>query len=137
MDHDLIARADRLLRAGYVPGRHAVAAALRAQDGRVFTGLHLGGTVARVSLCAETVALAQAIMVQQPRLERIVALHHASNPGSDATSALVTPCGMCRELLSDYAPHLHVIGHGGRGDPTSIAISELFPCKFVRLRESP
>lgn len=99
MDHDLIARADRLLR--------------------------------------ETLALAQAIMVQQPRLDTIVALHHASKPGSDATSALVTPCGMCRELLSDYAPHLHVIVPGGRGEPTSIAISELLPCKFVRPPENP
>ena len=34
-----------------------VAAAIRSQDGRIWTGLHIGATVGRLSVCAEAVAL--------------------------------------------------------------------------------
>ena len=131
MDHELIARAHRLLRDRYVPNRHAVAAAVRTHDGRMFTGLHLGATVARVSVCAEAVALGQAIMAEQAQLAAIAAVHHAGTP-SAATTALVSPCGMCRDLLSDYAPTLQVILPGEQGEPASTTISELLPRKFVR-----
>lgn len=132
MDTDLIAIAERLLRDRYVPLRHAVASALRTRDGQVFTGLHIGGTVARVSLCAEAVALSQAIMNGCTDLDIIVALHHTSDTGSGSTSKIVNPCGMCRELLSDYAPDLRVIVPDDRGEPTSIPINELLPRKFIR-----
>lgn len=132
MKTDLIAVARGLLKDRYIPMRHAVASALRTRDGQVFTGLHIGGTVARVSLCAEVVALSQAIMIERTDLDTIVALHHTSGTGSGFASQIVTPCGMCRELLSDYAPDLRVIVPDDRGEPTSIPINELLPRKFIR-----
>lgn len=138
MDSDLVTIAEQLLRERYVPGRHAVAAALRTHDGRIFTGLHIGGNVARVSLCAEAAALSQAIMNVSHDLDTIVALHHTSVPGTDFACKVVSPCGMCRELLSDYAPDLRVILPTDRGEPMTVPIADLLPYKFVRPRpEAP
>lgn len=61
------------------------------------------------------------------------------------TTSSPRPTGCCTPATSPaatrsqphYAPHLHVIVPGGRGDPTIIAISELLPCQLVHPPESP
>ena len=55
-DHELIAAANAVLEKHYRPFWHMVAAAIRSQDGRIWTGLHIGATVGRLSVCAEAVA---------------------------------------------------------------------------------
>ncbi|HMO35977.1 MAG TPA: hypothetical protein PKA06_08040, partial [Gemmatales bacterium] len=41
---------------------------------------------------------------------------------------IVSPCGMCRELLADYAPNCIVIV----GEREAIPVSELIPLKYIR-----
>jgi cytidine deaminase len=55
-DHELIAAANAVLEKPYRPFWHMVAAAVRSQDDRIWTGLHIGATVGRLSVCAEAVA---------------------------------------------------------------------------------
>ena len=61
-DHELIAAANAVLERHYRPFWHMVAAAIRSQDGRIWTGLHIGATVGRLSVCAEAVAFGRAVL---------------------------------------------------------------------------
>src|SRR3546814_18055930 len=60
-DLALIEAASALIRKRYAVGRHHIAAALRTRSGRIFTGLHLDTYVGRASVCAEAVAVGQAM----------------------------------------------------------------------------
>ena len=108
-DHALIAAAHDVLARHYRTFWHTVAAAIRGRDGRVWTGLHLGATVGRLSVCAEAVALGRAIMDGDGTIEMAVAVRHPKPDETDRELAVVPPCGACRELILDYDPDALVI----------------------------
>jgi cytidine deaminase len=87
--------------AGLARRRRGAAASL----GEVVTGVHLDAHVGRIAVCAETVALGRAgTEFGSSDVEAIVAVYHGSG-GVD----VVSPGGMCREMISDYAPGAFVI----------------------------
>ena len=49
----------------------------------------------------------------------------------DREGVIVPPCGMCRELISDYAPECQVILGEGR----AVGVGELLPEKYRRAGE--
>lgn len=114
-DHALIDVARAVLLKHYRPFWHTVAAAVRGRDGRVWTGIHLGATVGRLSICAEAVALGRAIMDGDGTIESAVALRHPKPEESVRDIAVVPPCGACREMLTDYDPGALVIVDTGAG----------------------
>ena len=67
-----------------------VAAALRAADGKIYTGIcmHL---VCGIGTCAEHAAVLEMLKARQTHVLEIIAV------GEDA--AILSPCGRCRELL--------------------------------------
>lgn len=77
-------------------------AALRSRDGRVWTGVHLGATVGRLSICAEAIALGRVIMDGDATIECAVAVRHPKPDEINQEIAVVSPCGACRENLIDY-----------------------------------
>ena len=84
----------------HVPDRHEVVAALRTASGRVYLGLHVEGSARRTSVCAEAMAIGAAFLDGERLLETCVAVHY--KPAEHLR--VLTPCGLCRELISDYAP---------------------------------
>jgi cytidine deaminase len=118
-DLELIAAAQAVMQQHHRPFWHTVAAALRGADGRIWTGLHLGTTVGRLSICAEPVALGQAILAGGGEIVTAVAVRHHKPDEDDQSIAVVTPCGACRELLVDYAPDCMVIVPGDMKLPAS------------------
>ncbi|MCL4801405.1 MAG: cytidine deaminase [Burkholderiales bacterium] len=124
-DAELIAAARAVLRERGAPGVHFIGAALRTRSGRVFAAVNLGTNVGRASVCAEAIALGMAAAAGDTAVERVVAV--------DASGAVVSPCGICREMLSDYAPDAGVIVPGADG-PEVAPLGALLPNKFVRGR---
>ncbi len=114
-DEDLIEAAREVLLRHYRPFWHTVAAALRGCDGRIWTGVHLGATVGRLQVCAETVALGRAILEGDGSIATAVAVRHPKPEEEDRDIAVVSPCGACRELITDYAPDALVIVPGPVG----------------------
>jgi cytidine deaminase len=106
-DTDLIAAAKALIARAYLPDRHHLAAAVRTHDGRVFTGLHIEANVGRVTVCAEAITIGRALSEGASALETIVAVRRADDDPSRFT--VVSPCGMCRELIVDYMPQGFVL----------------------------
>jgi cytidine deaminase len=78
-------------------------------NGRIWTGIHLGTTVGRMSICAEPIALARALLEGNGTVDTIVAVRHPKPEETDRELAVVSPCGACRELILDYWPEALVI----------------------------
>jgi cytidine deaminase len=108
-DEDLLQAAHATLLRHYRPLWHTIAAAIRGRDGRVWTGLHLGATVGRLSVCAEAVALGRAILEGDGTIDTMVAVRHPKPEEPERVPAVVSPCGACREMIMDFDPAARVI----------------------------
>ncbi|WP_331772913.1 methyltransferase domain-containing protein (plasmid) [Embleya sp. NBC_00888] len=125
----LAAAAAALIAAHYVVERHQIGAVLVDADGRHHHGLHVEATIGRASLCAEPVALANAVLAGAPPAVLIAAVRHPK-PTETGGPRLVPPCGLCREILLDHAPDIHVVLAGSDG-PTAVPLADLLPHKYV------
>jgi cytidine deaminase len=130
-DLELIEAARDVLRRHYRPFWHTVGAALRGRDGRVWTGLHLGATVGRLSICAEAVAMGRAVMDGDGSVAHAVAVRHPKPDESDQSLRVVAPCGACREMLADYDPLSEVIVPTAEG-LRRLPIATLLPVPYQR-----
>lgn len=108
-DHELVAAATQVLAIHYRPLWHMVAAAIRCQDGRIWTGLHIGTTVGRLSVCAEAVAFGRALLDGDGTIHTVVAVRHPKPEEEERELAVVPPCGACREMILDHAPRALII----------------------------
>ena len=120
-----------MLLAHYKPFWHTVGAALRGRDGRIWTGIHLGATVGRLSVCAEAVALGRAIMEGDGTVECAVAMRHPKPDEAVRDLAVVPPCGACREMLVDFDPEASVILQGPHG-LRRLPVKSLLPFPYQR-----
>jgi cytidine deaminase len=116
-DLELIEAAREALLRRYRPFWHTIAAAMRGRDGRIWTGLHLGATVGRLSICAEAVALGRAVLEGGGDIVATVAVRHPKPEEPEREPAIVPPCGACLDMLTDHAPGALVIVPGPRKLP--------------------
>ena len=130
-DTALVEAARAVLVKHYRPHWHTVGAALRSRDGRIWTGVHLGATVGRLAVCAEAVALGRAILEGDGTVECAVAVRHPKAEESVRDIAVVSPCGACREMLTDFDPAADVIVPGPDG-PVRMPLAVLLPLPYRR-----
>jgi len=133
-DRELIEAAREAIRRRYRFDWQEVGAALRLRSGRIFTGVSLDAYLGRMAVCAEAVALGQAITnAGETAIDTIVAVRHPPPEQKDRAIAVVSPCGACRELIWDYDRDARVIVPGEDG-PTVALIGDLLPNKYNRER---
>jgi len=133
-DRELIETASDAIRRRYRDDWQEVGAALRLRSGKIFTGVNLDAYLGRMAVCAEAVALGQAITdAGEIGIDTIVAVRHLSPTEKNQTIAVVSPCGACRELIWDYDHNARVIVPGENG-PTVALIGDLLPNKYNRDR---
>jgi cytidine deaminase len=125
-DAALVRAAVAHLDAAFVAGRHEVAAAVRMRSGAIHLGIHVESSIGRASLGAEGVALGAAVGHGDREVDTSVAVLR-----TDAGWRVVTPCGLCRELLSDYGPDASVIDYRD-GRVSKVPVAELLPGKTRR-----
>lgn len=127
----LVAAARKAMENSYSPySRFRVGAALRFADGSVVTGTNIENASYGVTLCAETVAVAKAMDAgHRGGLEAVAVIGQGDAP--------VTPCGRCRQVLSELAqlggtdPLVYCAGEGGgKGEVVVAPLSELLPRAF-------
>ena len=122
---DLIEAARDALDNAHVPySEYRVGAALRTADGTVYTGCNIENANYSNSLHAEEVAIAEAVKNGHRSFDRIAV--------SSGVRDGVTPCGMCRQTLTEFADEdlVVVCDEGGdeSGDETSeYTLGELLP----------
>lgn len=60
-------------------------------------------------MCAEAIVLGKAVSEGFTEFESIVSVRHPRPTDRVQEIKLISPCGICRELLFDFAPKLKVI----------------------------
>jgi cytidine deaminase len=133
-DTELIEVATDAIRKRYRFDWQEVGAAIRLRSGKIFTGVSLDAYLGRMAVCAEAVALGQAITIAgEFNIDTVVAVRHPPPEEKDGLISVVSPCGACRELIWDYDRNARVIVPGSNG-PAAIGIGELLPNKYSRER---
>jgi len=125
-DRELLAVAGAILDERYAAGVHEVAAALRLEDGRIVTGLHVEASAGRASVCAESAALSAAVIAGSLVVAVVGVLRRPSG-----TRHLIEPCGVCAELLGDHAPDARVWVASGEAFE-AVGVQELLPFRRRR-----
>ena len=122
-DEELVAEAGQIIRQRYRKDWHVVGSALRTRSGRVFSAVHLEAYVGRIAVCAEAIALGMAVKEGDSGVDTVVAVL--------SSGEIVAPCGMCRELISDYSSKARVIVPGDGGAEV-VSVLDLLPRKYLR-----
>jgi cytidine deaminase len=122
-EFDLISRARELISKRHKQNYHNIASVLITKSGKIFEGIHIEANVGRIAVCAEAIAIGAAASNGDTDIDVIVAVNKDGK--------IVSPCGMCRELISDYATGAYVI-LGDRNEAYKISIEDLLPAKFRR-----
>jgi cytidine deaminase len=120
----LLAAARDVQQRAYVPySGFRVGAALLAGDGRVFAGANVENAAYSPSICAERVALPQAVVAGVREFTAVAVVGDGPGP--------CTPCGVCRQVLFEFAPDLVVVAAGASGAPERYVLSrDLLPHGF-------
>jgi len=131
-DKELIAAATDAISKRYRNHWQEVGAAMRTRDGRIVTGVNIDAYVGRIAVCAEAIAIGRAITETGDKgIETIVAVRHPK-PGERGKISVVSPCGICRELIHDYDAKARVIVPDHGSEPRVTNIGKLLPNKYRR-----
>ncbi len=122
---DLIRQATSVRERAYAPySSYRVGAAIATRGGRVFTGCNVENASFGLCLCAERSAIAQ--MVAEGEKDPVALAVVTKGPAAGS------PCGMCRQVLAEFALdlpiRLAVAGDAAATRQTSLA--ELLPDAF-------
>jgi homotetrameric cytidine deaminase len=100
-----------------------VGAALLASDGSIVEGCNVENAAYPATICAERAAVAAAVTRGVRDFEAIVIATESETPAS--------PCGMCRQVLMEFAPHLAVLSVTRSGAEARWSMSDLLPHAFT------
>ena len=106
----------------YVPySDFMVGAALRAEDGRIFTGCNVENAAFTPTSCAERTALFKAVSEGVTHFTDI----------AEVNKQITSPCGVCRQALFEFGgPELNVIMAKTPDDFIERSMDELLPFGF-------
>ena len=100
--------------------RFKVGAALQSESGRIYTGCNVENASYPASICAERVAITKAISEGQHDLLAIAVI----------TSSGGFPCGVCRQVMFEFAPEMLVFIADTEGILAECTVSDLLPDGF-------
>jgi len=120
--NQLVKAALRARQHAYAPYSHyAVGAALLTASGEVYAGANVENAVYPLGLCAERVAVFNAVSEGHREFEAIVV----------ATENGGTPCGACRQVLAEFGLDLTVFVVNAQGDVVlETTVRDLLPASF-------
>jgi len=123
-DRKLLERAAEAMANAYAPySRFAVGAALECADGSVFTGCTVENCALGCTLCAETVAVGNAVSQGHTDFVRLAVFTKGAN--------YCFPCGSCRQVLMEFSPGLEILIGRGDGRYVSYRLSDLIASPFT------
>lgn len=123
-DRELIKISEKAQEFAYVPySKFKVGAALLCRDGSVYTGCNIENATYGATNCAERTAVFKAVSEGKRDFTAIA----ITSSGKDLTF----PCGICRQVLSEFAPEIKVILEDEKGELHTFMLPELLPHSFT------
>jgi cytidine deaminase len=117
-------RALATMERAYAPySKFRVGSALLATDGGITEGCNVENAAYPAGMCAERGALAAAIARGSRHFVAIAIATEAEEP--------TPPCGICRQMLEEFAPHLLVVSVTKSGRQARWTLDELLPKAFT------
>lgn len=99
-----------------------VGSAIETSDGSIYTGCNIENASYGGTICAERVAILKAVSDKKLSLKKIYVYTKEGWP----------PCGMCRQVMSEFASEdLVVIIGDEKGKETKIKFTDLMPHSFT------
>lgn len=121
---ELIKIAEKAMEQAYVPySKFRVGAALVTEDDEVITGCNIENASFGGTNCAERTALFKAISEGHKKFKRIAIISDSSN--------YTYPCGICRQVLSEFGLNMEVIVANNKGEYMIHKLTELLPYAFT------
>ena len=128
-DKELVIEAINAMKNSYSPySDFKVGAALLTANGKVYTGCNIENVAFGPSICAERVAFFQA--VHNGHLE-FSAIAIVGGPKGSEISALCTPCGVCRQVMSEFCKgEFNIILSDGKTNSV-FTLDDMLPHRFA------
>lgn len=124
----LIKEAQNLVKDRYCKDGHhtVVAAALLANNGKVYSSLNVGTYQPSISTCAEIIAIGMGLRDSRDfKIEAIACVR-------DNPPYIISPCGKCREYIADYSDDAFVVVPDEKDGYDVVRVSTLLPNKYVK-----
>lgn len=122
-DSELIECARQAQQNAYAPySKFQVGAALLSKDDKIYPGCNIENASFGATNCAERTAVFTAVCDGAREFKKIVIIANSEDP--------VMPCGICRQVLFEFAPNLEIISVGTKGSSIRTNLSEIFPKGF-------
>jgi cytidine deaminase len=113
----------------YCPySKKSVGAALLASSGRIYEGANIENSSFGATVCAERSALISALMAGE---RKFLAIAIEGGEKDTPPDSLFTPCGICRQTLSEFCDgdfEIFILGKDGK--TKSFTLGELLPEAF-------
>lgn len=117
----LLLEARGALKNAYAPySNYRVGAAVLTEGGKIFCGCNIENASYGLTICAERVALFNAISQGHRKFKAIAVV----------TSDGSYPCGACLQVMAEFAPDLTLIISDTKTKPIVIKLKELLPKAF-------
>ncbi len=119
---ELIDLAKQVRKKAYAPySRYKVGAALLGKSGTVYTGCNVENASYGHTICAERAAVLKAVSEGEREFEAVAVV--TKNGGS--------PCGACRQVLSEFSPELIIYIADKDGEYRTATLKQLLPDSFT------
>ena len=119
----LIAVARAAMANAYAPySKFHVGAALLCSDGSIVGGCNVENASYGATICAERGAIMSAVAAGKRTYDAAVVITRGPDPAS--------PCGMCRQMLYEFAPRLPILLVAETGARKLVRLDEILPGAF-------
>ena len=99
-----------------------VGAAVRAENGKIYTGCNIESASYGLTVCAERVAIWKALSEGERKFTELAVVAD--------TESLTPPCGTCRQIIWEFAKHATIVLANLRGQQETVSIKDLLPRAF-------
>lgn len=123
-EKELIQKALKAKERAYAPYSNFRVGASILSDDRIYVGFNIENISYSLTICAERVAVINALLNGAKNFEKIVI--------TSESEEFSYPCGACLQFLSEFTKDMDIILINGNGRAKKTKLKELFPKPFKR-----